>query len=334
MVPRAFGKFFDEDKREAVIPDRVCETCNNSFSKFEMRHARESLDAFQRSQAKVKGRHSKRKKKQKDKGGPNPYLQGRNGKRAITIEGWHPDGYRVLMRDDPEEGAVELTSAQFEHPKTKELIAIDLTPELTKENLRKQLTQAGYENGSQLRCFWRPHEQEWVMNILKDENPKINEPPPPYGFRARIEGGLRNEDFRSIAKTALNYMIRFNALGLTGHETSFAAVKRFIREGIGSVGFFCAVMKPRLPPDGFEKRCHLLKLDISEQNGVVAWIQLFASKDMACVVHRIFLGAYPFSIHVPNQSFGHCFRITPGNTDLGEIIPLAQDTIFPRESQS
>lgn len=315
IVPRAFGRFRDDTGAEVVLVGKVCASCNNSFSSFERRHAQMSLDAHHRIKSGVKGRRPKKAK-------PNPYLETGERLRPITINAIHPSGRQVLMRLDPEKGPVELTSVQFSHPKSQKLIAIDLTPDLNKDLLIKKLNEAGYENGTELAIYCQPEEEKWVEKLFEKEKRKLDEPPVPYSSRARVEGGYRLEDFRSLVKIAFNYCLKFNSLGLLGSEDCFKEVRDFIRFGTGDIANFCAIAKPAIVE---VEMGHVIKFLPSQEEGLIVYIQLFASQSMPTPLHRIRLGTLPSSVASPCKKVAHLFKVANGKSDDGVIVPLTTD---------
>ncbi len=313
VVLRAFGKFHDDFGAEIVLADRVCKSCNKSFDRFERRHSQESFDAFFRNRSKVKGRRPNKPK-------PNPYKAKKNGYRPIIVKAKPPNAqHDILMEVDPKIGPIEQTSAQFLNSKTGELVVVVLTPDLTREELVQDLRGKGYENGNALHIHCREEEVPWVEKLFQKDNFKMGPPPAPYHARGYVEGGYRQEDFRSIAKIAFNYLLKFNNWGLTGHELCFKEIKEFICQGKGNFLQFCSVPGFKTALRLLDGTNHIFRLDANPKDGLIARIHLFATNDNESPYHLIRLGDYPFSIVLLNATIGHRFQIDSGETDSGKV---------------
>lgn len=321
VIPRAFGKFFDPKGQEAVIVHRVCRACNSSFSSFEQSHSRESLDVFFRNRADVKGRRPKERK-------PSPYRMNKEGGRAVTLYGTSPHFKQpILMELIPEVGIIEQPSVQFINQKSGKPVVIELTPYLTREELERKLKNLGYAQDVELTIFCRPDEVKRIEKLFEKEKLRLNSPPPPYPVRTRIEGKYSKNDFRSIAKIAFNYVMKFNTIGLTGHEAWFEEVRAFIRHGTNHVSNFCFFPNLGIAPTEFNEPCHLIRFDANEHNGLMVRMHLFASRNYQTPLHTVRLSSYPFRIHLPHSTIGHCFKIKPGETDSGELTTLSNPQV-------
>jgi hypothetical protein len=316
VIPRAFGAFYDESGAEVVLKNRVCSNCNGSFKKFEQRHTRESLDVFFRNKFLVKGRKPNEVK-------PNPYKKKSDGSWPIIVRGRPPGtSHDVYLQMDSHLGLNERTAAHFVHPKTSELMQIDLHSKLTREELIQRLNDAGYENGIDLNLHCRPGDEDWFKKLFEKENFNLAQNPQPYGIRAYVEGGYRKEDFRSVAKIGFNYILKFNEVGFSGRESCFEAVRAFIRDGVGNQFDFCNIPLLLKSQSTLEKPSHLLSVEASRENGIVAKVHLFATNSDESPLHVIRLGPSPFALNLPIPVCAHRFQIESGQKDSGKAVNL------------
>jgi hypothetical protein len=173
-----------------------------------------------------------------------------------------------------------------------------------------------------LNLHCRPGDEDWFKKLFERENVNLDQKPEPYGIRVYAEGGYRKEDFRSIAKIAFNYMLKFNEAGLSGREPCFDAVRAFIRDGEGNQFGFCDVPLLLKSPVSLEKPSHLLSIEASREGGVVARVHLFATNNDESPFHLIKLGPCPFAIDLPNSICAHRFQIESGQKDSGRVFDL------------
>jgi hypothetical protein len=188
---------------------------------------------------------------------------------------------------------------------------IDIYPVMKSKHIRARLSEL---SGAVAEAYFLVDEQshDRVLGMLREIWPQLRVEHLPsieagsHGMPGKAIVSVTDHYMRAIAKIALHYYLCWNKRGLTGRETCFDDLRKFIRHG-GDPGQFVQTPKPpkpgarqRNPPD----RGIFHRIMVDEWNAHID-LRLRFFVGLNPIEHVVRLGERPFRILTLDAVRGH-----------------------------
>jgi hypothetical protein len=155
--------------------------------------------------------------------------------------------------------------------------------------------------------------------------------------RGRTEFVFSGDAYRAIAKIAFHYYLVRNQRGYRGAEPQFAAIRDYVRNGVGAYNqFFDRAGPTFLMPFGETSSgrrtsprnwCHILAAH--ETHGdIIVYLRFFAGPEFEGESHRVMLGNIQSKIVLPAGYWGHVYQY--GSTAEGKYSGIVEQAQIQR----
>jgi len=302
-LPRALGNFKGDER----LVDRICDSCQARFAKFEDVFAHNSPEAFFREMVGRVGRKKHR--------GKNIFYEPTLGIAPLTVLGKFPGhDFEILWEPVSSEGWAPLSQLVFIAKDGKTFHLPFRQGAMNAEKIRTLLEERGVSADQIVAISNRADEAAGMKELTNELAPKGREKDdvPPLVNGVQIEGEMRAaisaEYLRAITKIAFHFVLQ-HFTQFSGLEPEFNDVKRFIYNGAADRRIVEPLREPfvrELQQGARMKRWgHLLSAEASEQ-GIEARMQFFAGPPVQPIVWRVLIGKNPSKI-IYKQSVGRAF---------------------------